>query len=172
VLDIEGKQIIIRRATVKDVPAIAEIVNGYASQGLMLPRSLSETYQRLQRFTVVSCDGQIIGCGALHVFWDDLAEVRSLAVAEEWVGKGIGRLIVQHLLDEARSLEVSRVFTLTYRQSFFEQMGFHVLPKELLPQKIWIDCVNCPRYGDCDEIALILDDLGDCAKADAGRDER
>jgi len=167
VLDVEGKQVIIRRATAKDVPAIVRIVNGYASQGLMLPRSLQETYQRVQRFAVASCDGQVIGCGALHVFWEHLAEVRSLAVAEEWVGEGIGRHIVQHLLDEARSLGVSRVFTLTYRRRFFERLGFHVLSKELLPQKIWIDCVNCPRYGDCDEIALILDDLGDCTKADA-----
>ena len=159
--NVEGKQIVIRGAVVKDVPAIARIVNGYASQGLMLPRSLHNLYQCVRSFVVAATDDQVIGCGALQVFWHDLAEVRSLAVEEAWAGKGIGRLMVRYLVDQARSLGIARVFTLTYRQRFFERLGFHEVPKESLPHKIWSDCLNCPKYPDCDEIALMLDDLED-----------
>jgi len=160
VSNIDGKEIVIRGAMVNDVPAMARIVNGYASQGLMLPRSLHNLYQYVRSFVVATSDGQVIGCGGLQVFWHDLAEVRSLALEEAWVGKGIGRLIVHHLITEARSLGVTKVFTLTYQQSFFERLGFHQVPRESLPHKIWSDCLNCPKYPDCDEIALMLDDLG------------
>ena len=163
----EEKPIVIRRAVVGDVPAMAQIINGYASRGLMLPKSQYDLYQGIRNLVVVICGDQLIGCGALQVFWHDLAEVRSLAVEEEWLGKGIGRLIVQHLLADAQSLGVPKVFTLTYRQSFFERLGFREVPKESLPQKIWGDCLNCPKYPDCDEVAMVLDDLQACTQAHA-----
>ena len=166
--NIEGKQIVIRGATVKDVPAMAQIVNGYASRGLMLPKSQYDLYQGIRDFVVATCGDQLIGCGALHLFWHDLAEIRSLALVEDWVGKGIGRLMVRRLLSEGRSIGTTRVFTLTYHPRFFEKLGFHEVPRESLPQKIWVDCLNCAKYPDCDETALILDHFDDVSQADAG----
>lgn len=165
--NIEGKPIVIRRAVVSDVPTMAQIINGYASRGLMLPKSQYDLYQGIRRFVVVTSGHQLIGCGALHVFWHDLAEVRSLAVEEEWLGQGIGRIMLQHLVADARSLGVPKVFTLTYRQRFFERLGFREVPKESLPHKIWVDCLNCPKYPDCDETAMILDDLEAFTQANA-----
>ena len=147
----------VRRATVRDVPAMARIINHWASQGIMLPKSHHQLYQYIRDFVVATCNDEVIGCGALHVVWEDLAEVRSMAVVEEWQGKGVGRKMLAHLLDEARELGLPHVFALTYRQGFFERAGFRVVPHETLPHKIWGDCLNCPKFPNCDEIAMTLD---------------
>ena len=152
-------QAVVRPATTGDVSDIERIVNNYASQGLMLPKSERELYENLRDFVVVRCEGRTIGCGALHIYWHDLAEIRSLAVVEDWLGKGIGRLIVERLLQQARALAVARVFALTYNRAFFGRLGFEMVSRESLPQKIWKDCMNCPKYPDCDETAVILNDL-------------
>lgn len=149
-------RVAIRKATIDDVPRMAEIINGYASQGLMLSRSQHQIYQLLRDFTVAVHDDQVVGCGALNIVWRDLCEVRSLAVAEAWLGKTVGRHLAQSLLEEAQVLGIARVFALTYRQRFFEHLGFHVVPHEALPHKIWGDCLNCPKYPNCDEIAMML----------------
>ena len=153
----DKNELVVRRATVKDVPAMSRIINHYASQGLMLPRSHHKLYQDIRDFVVVTVDGKVIACGALHVVWEDLGEIRSLAMVQEWIGKGIGRRIVDSLMAEAHSLGLPRLFTLTYRQGFFERMGFHVVSRESLPHKIWGDCLDCPKFPNCDEIAMILD---------------
>jgi amino-acid N-acetyltransferase len=147
-------QIVIRRANVKDVPAMARIINNYAAQGQMLPKSHHQLYQYIRDFMVATDQGRVIGCGALHVVWEDLAEIRSLAVEPDWLGKGVGRRIALILIDEARALGLPQVFALTYRQEFFEALGFHVVPRESLPHKIWGDCLDCPKFPNCDEIAM------------------
>ena len=146
-----------KKAGVEDVPAMADLINYFADKELMLPRSQHQIYQYLRDFVVVKGDDTLVGCGALHVVWGDLGEVRSLAVKEDWHGQGVGRCIVEALLKEARDLGLPRVFTLTYQQEFFERLGFHVVPRESLPHKIWGDCLNCPKFPNCDEIAMILD---------------
>ncbi|HHX42619.1 MAG TPA: N-acetyltransferase [Chloroflexi bacterium] len=147
----------VRKATVRDVPTMARIINHWASQGIMLAKSHHQLYQYIRDFVVATHGDVVIGCGALHVVWEDLAEVRSMAVADGWHGKGVGWRMLQCLLDEARELGLPRVFALTYRQSFFARAGFQVVPHESLPHKIWGDCLNCPKYPNCDEIAMTLD---------------
>jgi len=146
----------IRTATVADGQAIYELVNAYARRGLMLPRSQSAVYQAIRDFVVAEEEGQILGCGALHIIWGDLGEIRSLAVADRWQGSGIGRQIVDRLLEEARLLGLPSVFALTYQRPFFVRMGFRAIEKEALPQKIWADCVDCLKFPDCDEEAVII----------------
>ena len=147
----------IRRPDIKDVPAIVDLVNHYAGNGLMLPRSRHTVYQDLRDFLIATEEGRLIGCGALHIVWEDMAEVRSLAVDPAYEGRGVGRRIVEELIEEARALGLPRVFALTYVQGFFERLGFRVAPKEALPHKIWGDCLNCPKFPNCDEVALIRD---------------
>ena len=109
------------------------------------------------REVVAVVDGQVVGCGALHVVWADLAEIRSLAVTQDWLGMGVGRKIMEALIEEARSLGLPSVFALTYRQDFFERMGFHVVPRETLPHKIWGECLDCPQFPNCNEVAMTID---------------
>lgn len=149
--------ITIRKARIEDAPAIAELINHYALQGLMLPKSLLQVYEQLREFVVAEDeDGTIVGCGALRLMWHDLAEIRSLAVAESAQGQGVGRRIVEALLDEARELQLARVFALTYQVSFFERLGFQVVPMHIFPQKVWLDCKMCPKRNRCDEVAMLL----------------
>lgn len=149
--------VLVRSATVHDAPEIARIVNAYAEQGRMLPRPLAAVYQFLRDFSVAELDGQILGCAALSIFWGDLAEIRSLAVREPYRGRGIGQRLVQHLLREAQALGIPRVFALTYEVSFFEALGFRRIQRDELPRKIWRDCINCVKFANCDETALIMD---------------
>ncbi|NPV80956.1 MAG: N-acetyltransferase [Firmicutes bacterium] len=157
----------IRKARITDVENIQQLVNNYADKGLMLPRSLSMLYESLREFMVAediniseNADGsrkpEILGTGALHVIWSDLAEIRALAVAPHKTGTGIGRRLVESLLAEARDLGIPYVFALTYQPVFFEKCGFTRIEKEQLPQKVWKDCINCPRFPNCDEVALII----------------
>lgn len=149
--------LVIRKARLADVPAMSEIINAFAARQLMLPRSQFQFYQHIRDFSVAECEGEIIGCGALQFVWSDLAEIRSLAVKEEWQGRHIGRRLVEFLLEEARLQGVKQVFCLTYQQKFFERLGFYVVSREMLPHKIWGDCLNCPKYPQCDEIAMMYD---------------
>ena len=145
-----------RKATMADIPAVHEIINGYAAQGLMLRRPIMMLYESVRDFVVAVDDaGQIVGVGGLHIMWQDLAEIRSLAVKPGVTQKGVGRGVVEYLITEARKLGLKRVFALTYQQGFFEKCGFSVVQKETLPQKVWKECVYCDKFHCCDEIAVI-----------------
>lgn len=146
-----------RKATTEDVPAIQRLVNGYADRDLMLPRSLSQLYENVRDFHVVEVRGEVVACGALHVSWKDLAELKSLAVAEQHQKKGFARSIVAACIAEARSLGVTRVFALTYVPEMFERLGFARIEKALLPRKVWTECVYCPKFQGCTEVAVIVD---------------
>ncbi len=145
----------IRRAKIHDVPEIVKLVKIYADKGEMLPVVQSQCFSNLRSFVVLESDNHLIGVGSLSIVWSDLAEVRSLAIHPDHLGKGYGRAIVEYLLREAKELEVPRVFTLTYKPEFFKKMGFQLIDKKELPHKVWKDCINCPKFPDCDEIALI-----------------
>ncbi len=147
----------IRKATVEDVPAIQALINASAKRDLMLPRSLNYLYENLRDFWVMALDGELIACAALHVMWGDLAEVKSVAVANGHQGQGHGRRLVMECLREATELRVSKVFALTLVPAFFERLGFRPIDKNDLPRKIWGECVHCPHFPDCDEVALAVD---------------
>jgi len=147
----------IRKAAICEIKEIQALINGYAKQELMLARSLSELYENLRNFSVYEENGNVVGCVALRIMWEDLCEVCSLAVIEEYQGKGMGRELVQTCIDEARALGMPRVFTLTFQPEFFEKLGFKRVGKETLPHKVWAECIRCPHFPDCDEVALDLD---------------
>ncbi len=144
----------IRKATLTDVKTIQALVNQYADSGQMLPRTLNELYEHLRDFHIYEESGALLGVCALHISWEGLAEIRSLAVRNDSVRTGIGSKLVHHCLEEAVQLEVARVFVLTYQVGFFEKLGFTVVDKKELPHKIWTDCLNCVKFPNCDEIAL------------------
>ncbi len=144
-----------RKATFKDVEAMHKLVNGYADQGLMLARSRNILYETLRDFILAEEDGQVVGAGALHLSWDELAEIRAMAVAPDKVKSGIGKQIVLELIEEAKQLGVKKVFTLTYQPGFFGKLGFTEIPKEELPHKVWKECINCAKFPNCDETAMI-----------------
>lgn len=148
--------ITIRPAGVADGQAIYELVNTYGRQGLMLPVSQSAVYQAIRDFVVAEEGNQILGCGALQIAWGDMGEIRSLAVADGFQGQGIGRRIVSRLIEEARYLGLRQVFALTYQLPFFLRMDFQPIEKDALPQKIWADCVNCVKFPNCDEEAVMI----------------
>lgn len=146
----------IRKAKLSDVEAIHELVNYYAKQGLMLPRSRSSLYEFIRDYSVAEIDDEIVGVGALNILWVNLAEIRTLAIKEELLGKKIGKQLVDYLLTEAIELGIHRVFTLTYQIDFFEKCGFKEIDKDKMPQKIWKDCLNCPKFPNCDEVCMVL----------------
>lgn len=146
-----------RKAKMSDVEAIHELINGYAEQGLMLPRSRSMLYENIREFTVIVEGTTLIGTGSLHIVWEDLAEIRALALRPEYTNRGLGRELVRRLLEEARELEIKRVFALTYQPGFFERCGFRLIQKEEMPQKVWKECINCPKFPHCDEVAVLYE---------------
>lgn len=146
----------IRKAILQDARQIHQLLLTYARDGVVLPRSLMEIFEAIRDFYVFVEDGRVIGAAALNICWEDLAEVRSLVVESGHAGKGIGRHLVEACLSEARQLGIGRVFALTYQQGFFEKLGFEVIEKSELPQKIWGDCIKCAKFPECDEIALSL----------------
>jgi amino-acid N-acetyltransferase len=145
----------IRSATIHDVPVIQGIINSHAELGKMLFKSYAQLYDRLRDLAVCELDGEVVGCVGLAIIWADLAEIRSLAVAPKHIGRGIGRRLTEWCIDEARRLQIRKLMALTYEQTFFEKLGFVVVPKESLPLKVWSDCVNCPKRDGCDEIAMV-----------------
>lgn len=146
----------VKKAKIKDVAAIRDLINTYSGAGEMLPKALMEIYEELRDFFVyVDGDKEVLGCSALHIFWDDLAEVRSLAVREPNKRQGIGAALVDACIEEAQSLGIKKVFTLTGKVDFFEKQGFQQVERSELPHKIWAACVKCVKFPDCDEVALV-----------------
>lgn len=145
---------VIRKAKLSDVEEILTIVNDYAAAGLMLSKSRSLLYEHIRDFSVLEVDGVIAGVGGLHILWDDLAEIRSLAVKKEFSFRGYGRELVKFFLAEAKELNIPKVFTLTYQVDFFKKQGFYLVDKNNMPQKIWRECINCPKFPNCDESCL------------------
>ena len=145
----------VEKARIKDIPQMQEMINYFADRGEMLPRPLSEMYENVRDYFVVRQGEQVIACVALHIMWFDLAEVKSLAVAEDNQKQGLGNQLVQTCLNEAKELGIPTVFCLTYKPAFFEGLGFTQLDKMELPQKVWTECYRCPKFPNCDEVALI-----------------
>ncbi|MBL7222017.1 MAG: N-acetyltransferase [Phycisphaerae bacterium] len=147
----------LRYAQTVDAEAICSLINYYAEQGLMLHRSMEGTYNSLREFQVATDDdGRIVGCVAVDIFWMDLAEVKSLAVAPEMVGQGIGRQLLTAAIEDARRMGVTKLFTLTYEQGFFQRQGFEVIDRHALPEKVWRECLACSKADACDEVAMLL----------------
>jgi amino-acid N-acetyltransferase len=144
----------IRKAILQDARQIHRLLLTYAKDGLVLSRSLMEIFEAIRDFYVFVEGDRVVGAAALNICWEDLAEVRSLVVDESFAGHGIGKHLVEACLSEARTLGIGRVFALTYQQAFFEKLGFSVIEKSELPQKIWGDCIKCAKFPECDEIAL------------------
>ncbi|NOT35366.1 MAG: argininosuccinate lyase [Candidatus Eisenbacteria bacterium] len=147
----------IRRARLDDVTAIAGLMAGYVTQGILLPRPVSELFQCVREFVVAEDGTEIVGCAALRLLWGDLGEVRSLAVRGDQHGRGIGQQLVTAVLDEARAIGLPRVIALTREVPFFQRVGFSVASREHMPRKVWTDCVRCPKRHACDEVAVVLD---------------
>lgn len=144
----------IRKANVNDVKKIQKLVNYYAKRERMLPRSLNELYENIRDFFVYSEGQNVYGVCALHIDWEDLAEIKSLAVLKSKCGKGIGTKLLAECLKEAKKLKVRKVFALTYIPEFFEGFGFHIVDKKDLPHKIWSECIRCMYFPNCKEIAM------------------
>jgi len=149
----------IRKARIQDVKGIHGLLMHSGGMGLLLPRSLSDLYNKLRDFYVLADrDAETVhGCCALALTWEDIAEVRSLAIAEDLRGRGFGKRLVEACLSEAVTLGLFRVFTLTYQVDFFTRLDFAVVDKEVLPQKVWADCLNCPKFPGCDETAMLIE---------------
>lgn len=145
----------IRKASIADAPAIVSLINFWAERGRMLHRSLESIYNALREFHVACEDGQIIGCVAVDIFWADLAEIKSLAVSGDARGKGLGSKLVKAAMADARRLGVRKFFALTYEKAFFLKAGFEVIDRDTLPEKVWRECIYCPKVDKCDEIAMM-----------------
>lgn len=147
----------IEKATMADVPQIQGLVSSFAAIGEMLPRPLAEIYEHLRDFFVVREGSRVVACAALHIMWDDLAEIRSLAVVEGNQDQGMGLLLLNACLSEARRLGIRTVFALTQQPAFFERAGFHQADVMTLPRKVWGECFRCPKFPQCDETAVIIE---------------
>ncbi len=146
----------IRKAIISDAPTIQELVAQFSQKGIMLPRSLNSVYEHIRDFWVIEEDHKVIGCAALHVVgWNGLAEIRSLSVNKERQKKGMGKQLVDKCIEEALKLGVEKVFALTFVPEFFLKYGFTPIEKETLPHKIWSDCIDCPFFPDCKEVAVM-----------------
>jgi len=145
----------IRKALMSDAKAIQTLVNTYAKDGEMLPLSINDIYEKILEFVVWDDGGELLGCCAIHPTWEDLAEIRSVAVNPNSKKNGIGRALVERSIETAQILGISKVFLLTYVPGFFGKLGFTEVEKEELPKKIWSDCLKCAKFPDCDEIAMI-----------------
>jgi len=147
----------IRKATIDDIKNIQDVINFYAKADKMLPRSLNELYENIRDFFIYEEGSKILGCCALHVTWENLAEIKSLAVEESYQKKGIGEKLVRHAIEDAKILNVKRVFALTYVPEFFEKLGFKRIEHAELPHKIWSECIKCIKFPNCEENALAMD---------------
>jgi amino-acid N-acetyltransferase len=145
----------IEKAKIQDVPQIHQLINHFADRDEMLPRSLSEIYENLRDYFVYRKDERMLACAALHIIWSDLAEIKSVAVAEEYQKQGVGTMLVEACLKEAEALGMPTVFCLTYQPAFFARFGLSEIDKMELPRKVWTECYRCPKFPDCGEVALI-----------------
>lgn len=150
-----GDALTVRKAAMRDIRPILDLINGYAAKGVMLPRTEFELSEALRDFTVVTAGKQLLGCGALHFYSPSVAEIRSLAVDERAKKLGVGRKLVEALVAEADRYELGAVFAFTYVVEFFNKVGFHQVERGALPLKAWKDCVRCPKFQACDEIAVL-----------------
>lgn len=146
----------VEKARIGDVAEMHQLINFFADRNEMLPRPLSEIYENIRDYFVVRETGRVIGCAALHINWEDLAEIKSLAVSEDSQRLGIGEQLIEACLKEAKELGIATVFCLTYKPVFFEKCGFTQEDKMKLPHKIWNECYRCPKFPNCDEIALVF----------------
>ncbi len=145
----------VRNAKISDVQLISALITNYAEHDKMLSRSLADIYENLQSFIVAENESVIVGCCALEIIWSDLAEIKSLSVAESSLGSGVGKTLVTAALEKAKELGLPRVFALTLTPEFFQKAGFQTIEKESLPMKVWRDCAKCPKQQNCDETAVI-----------------
>jgi len=145
----------IEKARISDVEEMHRLINYFADKDEMLPRPLSEIYENLRDYFVARSGIRVVGCAALHVMWSDLAEVKSVAISEASQRSGIGSRLVDACLAEAREIGLPTVFCLTYKPAFFERFGFVQVDKMELPRKVWTECYHCPKFPDCDEVAMI-----------------
>ena len=145
----------VEKAKISDATEIQRLINDLAARGEMLARPLSEIYENIRDYYVVRQDGRVVACVALHINWEDLAEIKSLAVKEEFQKRGIGEKLVAACLKEAREIGIPSVFCLTYTVPFFQKCGFEIVDKAELPHKVWCECYSCPKFPNCDEQALI-----------------
>lgn len=143
------------KAKIGDINQAYQLINFFADKGEMLSRSLSDLYENMRECFIVREDERVIACVLLHIFWSDLAEIRSLAVAEDKQRQGIGAQLVKACLNEAGQLGIATTFCLTYKSAFFEKLGFRIIDKKELSKKVWTDCYRCPKFPNCDEVALI-----------------
>lgn len=149
--------VVVEAARISDASAIHDLVTYWADKGDMLHRPLAEVFESIRDFKVARLDGEVVACGSLHIMGADLAEVRSLAVDERQQGKQLGAAIVAGCVEDARELGLERVFALTYRPGFFEKQGFRVANVMEFPQKVWNECVRCPFFTNCKEVAVVMD---------------
>jgi len=167
----EDSRIVIQKAQIRDVEEILELVNGFASSNLMLPRGPQYLYENIRDF-VIAIDEDIpvytltdtkevmnlmVACGSLHVLWEDIAEVRALAIHPDYQHLGLGSRIVEFMEEEARKIGIHRLFTFTMTEDFFKMLGFHKINRKDLPPKVWGECSRCPKYFQCDEVGMVLD---------------
>jgi amino-acid N-acetyltransferase len=145
----------VRKAGMSDIAPILALINGYAAKGIMLPRTELELSEHIRDFTVVFCAGRLVGCGALHFYTPTTGEIRSLAVDDAAKTHGVGRRLVEALVEEARAYSLDGVFAFTYVADFFRKVGFHEVERGALPLKAWKDCLRCPKFQCCDEIAMV-----------------
>jgi amino-acid N-acetyltransferase len=150
-----GPRLTVRKAVMHDIRPILDLINGYAVKGIMLPRTEFEMSEAIRDFTVVLSGGELLGCGALHFYSPTIGEIRSLAVHEHAKTHGVGRRVVDSLVREAQEYELDAVFAFTYVTEFFRRVGFHVVERGVLPLKAWKDCLRCPKFHACDEIAVL-----------------
>jgi amino-acid N-acetyltransferase len=145
----------LRKARMSDIPDLLDLINGYAARGIMLPRTELEISESIREFSVALAGGRLVGCGALHFYSPAMGEIRSLAVREDAKTHGIGRQLVETLANEAREFSLSCVFAFTYVADFFRKLSFEEVERGALPLKVWKDCLRCPKFQSCDEIAVM-----------------
>jgi amino-acid N-acetyltransferase len=150
-----ARHLTVRKALMRDIPPILALINGYAAKGIMLPRTEFELSEAIRDFTVVYLGDRFLGCGALHFYSPTIAEIRSLAVHEDAKTHGVGRKLIEALAAEAESYELDAVFAFTYVVEFFSKVGFEAVERGALPLKAWKDCVRCPKFQACDEVAVL-----------------
>ena len=156
-MNLSGDACVIREARPDDLDAIHALIKHYASLGNLLPRPVSEIEANLPHFLVAEADGELVGCASLELFTDELGEIRSLMIAEDHQGRGIASRMIQSLVERARKRNVGRVMALTYVPELFHKQGFRTVEKSVFPEKVWGICVNCYKFHNCDEIAVLLE---------------
>jgi amino-acid N-acetyltransferase len=147
--------VMIQRAKITDGPDIQKLINGHAKEGKMLQRSILEIYERIRDFFVYRRNGRVVGAASLAICWEDLAEIRSVAVKNSDSGKGVGKKLIEACEEEARRLGIKKVFVLTYIPEYFKKFGYKTVSRAKLPHKIWKDCINCPKFPDCGEVPMV-----------------